>query len=149
MPVIANAFDNDCSSEQAKSLLELARLTFDFVLVDCPSEANNLFAAWSLNKADKVLLCLGGCPSCALWHKANDKALQAVRSKTVYISSEVTQDFDYSAMHELLACKPDVRIPYMRDAALMQSKGRFLFGRPGKGRAYSSAINQLYEVMQP
>lgn len=150
VPVTADAFDNDYSNEQAKSLLELARLTFDFVLVDCPSEPNNLFASWSLNKADKVLLCLGGNPSCVMWHKANKKALQAVRSKTVYINSEVMPDFDYSAMHELLACKPDIKIPYMRDAALLQSKGRFLFGQSGrKGRAYSSAINQLYEVMQP
>lgn len=149
-PVTADAFDNDYSNEQAKSLLELARLTFDFVLVDCPSEPNNLFASWSLNKADKVLLCLGGSPSCIMWHKANNKALQAVRSKTVYISTEVTPDFDYSAMHKLLACKPDIKIPYMRDAALLQSKGRFLFGQSGRrGRAYSSAINQLYEVMWP
>ncbi|MGE4486052.1 MAG: hypothetical protein AB7C97_13180, partial [Oscillospiraceae bacterium] len=116
-PVTADAFDMDYTDEQVKRLLEMTRITFDLTIVDCPSEPNNLLASWSLNKADKVLLCLGGSPSCVMWYKANDKALQAVRSKTVYISSEVTPDFDYSAMHELLACKPDVRIPYMRDAA--------------------------------
>lgn len=148
-PVTSDTFDNDYSSAQAKSLLELARITFDLVIVDCPSEPNNLFAAWALNRADQILLCMGGHVSCVPWHRANKKGLQVVRDKTVYVGSEVTLDFDYAAMYKLLKCKPDIRIPYMREAALLQSEGRLLFGLSGrKGRAYSRAVNQLYGVMQ-
>ena len=149
MPVSADTFDNDYSDEQAKRLLDLTRITFDFVLVDCPSQPDNLIAAWSLNKADQVLLCMGGQVSCVLWHMANKKALQTVRSKTVYVGSEVSQALDNAAVYELLKCIPDVRIPYMKEACLLQSEGRFLFGQSGrKGRAYSRAINRLYGVMQ-
>ncbi len=149
MPVSADAFDNDFTDEQIKRLLDLARLTFDFVLVDCPSQPNNLIAAWSLNKADQVLLCMGGSVSCVLWHRANKKALRAVWNKTVYVGSEVTKAIDSAAVYKLLNCTPEIRIPYMKEAALLQSEGRFLFGQSGrKGRAYSKAINHLYGVMQ-
>jgi nicotinamide riboside kinase len=148
-PVTADAFSDDYSGEEVRALLELARMTFDVVIVDCPSEPDNLFAAWSLNRADKALLCLGGHISCATWPAAHKKALWAVQNKTVYVSSEVISDLDYDAMHKLLKCTPDVRIPYMREAALLQSEGRFLFGLSGRrGRAYSGAIDQLYGVMQ-
>ncbi|MPN54841.1 hypothetical protein SDC9_202518 [bioreactor metagenome] len=149
MPVSVDAFDSDYSDEQIKRLLDMARLTFDFVLVDCPSQPDNLIAAWSLNKADQVLLCMGGPVSCVLWHRANRKALQAVRSKTVYVGSEVTQALDSAKLYKLLKCAPEIRIPYMEHAALLQSEGRFLFGQSGrKSRVYSKAINQLYGVMQ-
>lgn len=149
MPVSADAFDNDYSSEQAKRLLDLTRITFDFVLVDCPSQPDNLIAAWSLNRADQVLLCVGGPVASVLWHRANKKALQAVGGKTVSVGSEVTQALDCAAVYKLLNCTPDIRIPYMKEASLLQSEGRFLFGLSGrKGRAYSSAINKMYEVMR-
>jgi hypothetical protein len=147
-PSTADAFDSDYSGEQVKTLLELARLTYDLVLVDCPSENNNLFAAWSLNKADSVLLCLGGHVSCTLWHTANTRALQTVRNRTVYVSTEGTSDFDYDAMHRLLHCTPDIQIPYIQEAPLLQNEERLLYQLSGKkGRAYVSAINQLCEVV--
>lgn len=149
MPVSADAFDSDYSDEQIKRLLDLARLTFDFVLVDCPSQPDNLIAAWSLNKADQVLLCVGGPVFCVMWHRANRKALRAVRDKTVCVGSEVTQALDSANLYKLLGCTPEIRIPYVKETALLQSEGRFLFGQSGrKGRAYSKAISQLYGVMQ-
>lgn len=149
-PAIADAFNGDYTSEQVKALLELARITFDVVIVDCPSETNNLIAAWSLNKADTVLLCLGGQISCVLWHMANTRAVQTVRNRAVYVSSEVTSDFDYDAMHRLLQCTPDIRIPHIREAPLLQNEKRFLYQMSGrKGRAYSKAIQKLYEVVNP
>lgn len=149
-PITADAFDDDYSGEQVKSLLELARITFDLVIVDCPTEPDNLFAAWSLNRADRVLLTLGGHPSCVLWHGAYQKVLQAIAEKTVYVGSEVVSDFDYSAMYGLLKCTPEVNIPYIREAPLMQNDGRLLFGLPGrKGRVYRQSLNKLYEVMNP
>jgi len=148
-PATADAFELDYTSEQAKMLLEVARMTFDIVIVDCPSETNNLIAAWSLNKADKIALCLGGHISCVMWYMANERALQAIREKTVYVSSEATSDFDYGAMYQLLKCTPDVRIPYIREATLLQNEKKLIYHLSGKkGRAYSEAIKQLYEVMK-
>jgi len=147
-PTETDVFESDCTDEQVKTLLELARLTFDVVIVDCPSQPDNLVAAWSLNKADTVLLCLGGHVSGALWHMANTRALQTVRSRAVYVSSEVTSDFDYSAMCRLLDVTPAITIPYIPEAPFLQNEERLLFGLPGKkGRAYVDAINQLCEVM--
>lgn len=149
MPVSASTFDADYSDEQVRRLLDMARLTFDFVLVDCPSQPDNLLAAWSLNKADQVLLCMGGPISCVMWHMASKKALQAIRTKTVCVGTEVTQALDSAKLYKLLKCAPEIRIPYMKDASLLQSEGQFLFGQSGKnGRAYTSTINQLYGVMQ-
>ena len=147
-PSAASALDNDYSGEQAKTLLELARLTFDVVLVDCLSETNNLFSAWALNRADKVLLCAGGHVSGVLWHRANKKALQSARDKTVYVGSEIIPGLDYAAMYKLLKCTPEIKIPYIREAPLFQNERRFLFGLFGKrGRAYAEAINKLYEAV--
>lgn len=147
-PSETDAFDGDYTGEQVKTLLELARLTFDVVLVDCPSETNNLFAAWSLNKSDTVLLCLGGHVSCALWHTANARALQAVQNRAVYVSTAGTSDFDYDAMHRLLNVTPAVTIPYIPEAPLLQNEERLLLGLSGKkGRAYAAAIDRLCEVI--
>jgi hypothetical protein len=149
-PAETDAIDSDCTDEQVKTLLELARLTFDVVIVDCPSETNNLLAAWSLNKADIVLLCLGGHVSCALWYMANTRAMQTVRSRAVCVSSEVTSDFDYDAMCRLLNVAPNIKIPYIQEAPFLQNEERLLYQLPGKkGRAYVNAINQLYEAVKP
>jgi molybdopterin-guanine dinucleotide biosynthesis protein len=147
-PSTTSAFDSDYSGEQVKTLLELARLTFDLVLVDCLSETNDLISAWTLNRADKILLCVGGHGSGVLWHRANKKVLQAVQDKTVYVGSEIISGLDYAAMYKLLRCAPDVKIPYIREAPLFQNERRFLFGLSGKkGRVYAGAIDKLYEVV--
>lgn len=148
-PTAADAFDDDCSGEQVKTLLDFARISFDIVIVDCPTENNNIIAAWSLNRADAVLLCLGGHISCPVWYAANKRALQAIGGRIIYISSEVTPDFDYDAMFKLLNCTSDVRIPYIREAVFLQNENKLLLGLPGKkGRAYSKAISQLYEEVK-
>ena len=148
-PVTADAFDDDYTGEQVKSLLDLARITFDVVVVDCPSEQSNLFAAWSLNRSDTVVLTLGGHISCATWCSANKRALNAVQNKAVYVSSEVTSNFDYAALYRLMKCRPDIRIPYIREAPILLNEQRLLYGLSGKkGRAYAKAINQLSGVMK-
>lgn len=149
-PSAVSALESDYSGEQVKTLLELARLTFDLVLVDCLSETNDLFSAWVLNRADKVLLCVGGHVSGVLWHRANKKALQAARDKTLYVGSEIIPGFDYTAMYRLLKYTPEIIIPYVREAPLFQNERRFLFGLSGKkGRAYAGAVNKLYEAVNP
>lgn len=147
-PSAASALDSDYSGEQVITLLELARLTFDLVLVDCMSETNDLFSAWALNRADKVLLCAGGHVSGVLWHRANKKALQAAQSKTVYVGCEIIPGLDYSAMYKLLKCTPQIIIPHIPDTPLFQNERRFLFALSGKrGRAYAGAIGKLYEAV--
>lgn len=149
-PSAADAFDSDYTGEQVKALLELARLTFDVVLVDCLSETNDLISAWALNRADKVLLCVGGHVSCVLWHRLNKKTLQAVQGKTLYVGSEIISGLDYAAMYKLLKCAPGIKIPYIREAPLFQNERRFLFGFSGKkGRVYARAINELYKAVNP
>jgi hypothetical protein len=69
-PTSADAFEDDYTGEQVKALLELTGSTFDTVVVDCPSETDNLFAAWALNKSDAAVVCLGGQTACAVWHTA-------------------------------------------------------------------------------
>ncbi len=79
---------------------------------------------------------------------ANMRALQAVRNRAVYVGSEVTSDFDYDAMYRLLSSTPDIQIPYIREASVLQNENRLLYQISGKkGRAYSNAMNQLYEVI--
>ena len=147
-PSAASALDGDYSGEQVKTLLELARMTFDLVLVDCLSETNDLFSAWALNRADKLLLCVGGHVSGVLWHRANKKALQAAQGKTLYVGSEIIPGLDYAAMYTLLKCAPEIKIPYIREAPLFQNERRLLFGFSGrKGRAYAKAINILYKAV--
>lgn len=148
VPSAASALDSDYSGEQVKTLLELARLAFDLVLVDCLSETNDLFSAWALSRADKVLLCAGGHVSGVLWHRANKKALQAEQGKTVYVGSEIIPGLDYAAMYKLLKCTPEIKIPYIREAPLFQNERRFLFALSGKrGWAYAGAINKLCEAV--
>ena len=148
-PVTGDILDDNYTSEQAKSLLEQARITFDIVIMDCPSNTNNLLAAWSLNKADTVVLTFGGHLSGIMWHKANKRAWQAIQNKAIYVSSAVTSDFDYEGMFKLLKCTPDIKIPYIAEAPLLHNGKRLLVQLPGKkGRAYSKAINELYGVIK-
>lgn len=143
-----DAFENDYTSEQAKALLTLCRETFDVVIVDCPSEPTNLLAAWALNMSDSVALCSGGQNSCVMWYAANRKAVQAITHKSVRVSCEMTSAYDYDAMYQLLECTPDIRIPYVCEAPLLQNECAYLYELSGKrGWAYARAINKLYEVI--
>lgn len=148
-PVSADAFDDNYSSEQVRALLDAAKLTFDLVIVDCPSETNNLIAAWSLNKADSVLLCLGDHISCALWYETQKRALQTLRNKASFVCSQLTSDFDYEAMFSYMKCTPVVKIPYVSEASVMQNEKRLMYQLSGKkGKAYVNAINKLLEVIK-
>jgi len=148
-PVSADAFADNYSSEQVRALLDAAKLTFDLVIVDCPSETNNLIAAWSLNKADIVLLCLGGHISCALWYETQKRALQTLRNKAIFVCSQLTSDFDYEAMFSYMKCTPAVKIPYVSEASVMQNEKALLYQLTGKkGKAYVNAINKLLEVIK-
>ncbi|MGE4485790.1 MAG: hypothetical protein AB7C97_11835 [Oscillospiraceae bacterium] len=147
-PTNADAFDDSYSDEQVKLLLELCDITFDHVVVDCPSETNSLMAAWAMNKASSVPLCIGGQTSCAVWYSANARAIKALGNKVFYISTETTSDYDYNAMHELLEVSPAITIPHIAQATLLQNERRLIYGLTGKkGRLYREALSRIYEVI--
>lgn len=147
-PANADAFDSSYTSEQVKTLLDIAKLTFDLVIVDCPSETNNIIAAWSLNLADKVLLCLGGHISCTQWYEANKRALETVQQKAAYIGTQTAADFDYAALYSFIKCKPKLELPHISEAKTLQNECKPLYGHAGKkGREYSCAMDKLLEVL--
>lgn len=147
-PIMADALDSDYTDEQAKALLELSLSSFDIVIVDCPSDSNNLMAAWTLNKAGIVALTTGGKLSCPAWYSAHRRAVQAIQHKAVRVSTETISDFDYEALYQLLDCAPDICFPYIREAPFLENEGRYLYELPGRrGWSYARAINKLYEVI--
>ena len=125
-----DAFDDNYSAEKVKAMLTLASSTFDYVLCDCPSEMDNLVAAWSMSLADKVLLCMGGDLEGAMWHKASNRALDAIKQKTVFVGMEQTTDFDYESLYDFLEQKPHYRLPNR------------------KAKTYEKSMMKLLEVMK-
>ncbi len=121
-------FDDNYSAAQVKALLELSKSAFDTVIVDCPTQMNNLLSAWAMNLADKILLCVGGGFEGALWQKSSARAINAICRKTLFVGME-TAAFDYEAMYDFLEQKPHYRLPSM------------------KSKNYDKAISRLLEVM--
>ena len=128
-PSCHDCFDDNYSAEQVKALLALAQTTFDTVIVDCPTEMNNLVSAWALTLADKVLLCIGGEYQGAMWYKSAERAIDAIKHKTIFVGMETSDAFDYEALYDFLEQKPHCRIPHKRQ------------------KAYDKAILKLLEVM--
>ncbi len=108
-PTLGDSLDDHFTSRQVEEFLEMAKVTFDVVLVDCPCSMDNLVAAWAMQKSEKVLLCLGCCPSSVLWHKAMARPLDAIAEKVVNVGVEYNPNLDYSAMYDLLECRPAFR----------------------------------------
>ena len=127
-PSCHDCFDDNYSAEQVKALLTLAKTTFDTVLVDCPTEMNNLVSAWAQSLADKVLLCIGGEYQGAMWYKSAERAIAAIKHKTISVGMEISDAFDYEALYDFLEQKPHYRIPHKRQ------------------RTYDKAILKLLEV---
>ena len=127
-PSCHDCFDDNYSAEQVKALLTLAKTTFDTVLVDCPTEMNNLVSAWALSLADKVLLCIGGEYQGAMWYKSAERAIAAIKHKTISVGMEISDAFDYEALYDFLEQKPHYRIPHKRQ------------------RTYDKSILKLLEV---
>ena len=111
-PSCHDCFDDNYSAEQVKALLTLAKTTFDTVIVDCPTEMNNLVSAWAMSLADKVLLCIGGEFQGAMWHKSAERAIAAIKHKTLSVGMEISDAFDYEALYHFLEQKPHYRIPH-------------------------------------
>ncbi len=52
VPIENDAFGEEISEEKVKEILNQAIVVFDHVIVDCPSHAGSVMAAWALNMAD-------------------------------------------------------------------------------------------------
>ena len=111
-PSCHDCFDDNYSAEQVKALLTLAQTTFDTVIVDCPTEMDNLVSAWALSLADKVLLCIGGEFRGAMWYKSAERAIAAIKHKTLFVGMEISDAFDYEALYNFLEQKPNYHIPH-------------------------------------
>ena len=127
-PSCHDCFDDNYSAEQVKALLTLAKTTFDTVIVDCPTEMNNLVSAWSMSLADKILLCIGGEFQGAMWYKSAERAIAAIKHKSLFVGMETSDAFDYEALYDFLEQKPHYRIPNKRQ------------------KIYDKAISKLLEV---
>lgn len=107
-------FDDNYSSEQVKEMFSLARTTFDVVLVDCPTEMNNLVAAWGLCLCDKALLCLGGGPKGVMWYRSAGRAIHALQHKAILVGVEMDNTYDFAAMYDAIGTKPKHILPHNR-----------------------------------
>ncbi len=123
-------FDDNYSAKQVQTMLELSKSTFDVVLADCPSEMNNLVSAWALSLGEAVLFCMGGGFEGAMWQRASERAIQAIRRKTIFVGMETSDAFDYEAMYDFLQQKPHHRVPKQ------------------KSKNYEKAISKLKEVIE-
>ncbi len=107
-----DSFDDGYSSDQVKSMLALAQNTFDVVLIDCPTEMDNLVSAWGMAMSCKVLFCMGGKYEGTLWQQSVKKVVKALHRKTIYLGMEQDAPFDFDFMYNYLEQKPHYRIPH-------------------------------------
>jgi molybdopterin-guanine dinucleotide biosynthesis protein len=144
VPCYNDAFGEDTGSDAAKTILDQANTLFDVVLVDCPSYAGSMLAAWALNRAEKVLLLTGGQASSVLWYNAYRRAVEIVTPRAVSVCIEINDSVDYPALHKLISVSPEVWIPFYKDAESFQNLKSTLYESGGKtGKAYSGSINAV------
>ncbi len=142
----ADAFEMIVSDEQAKELLNESLLAFDDIIIDCPSDKSNLLSAWSLNKADFVLLTFGGKASHTIWAESNYRALKPLWSRCITVINETVAGFDYDTMKELLKCTDTAStLPHVPNAAQLANEQKFIYGNgvSSKVRRYTEAMNEL------
>jgi molybdopterin-guanine dinucleotide biosynthesis protein len=144
VPCYNDAFGEDTGSEAAKTILDQANTLFDVVLVDCPSYAGSVLAAWALNRAEKVLLLTGSQVSSSLWYNAYRRAVETVTARAVSVCIEINDSFDYPALHKLIGVSPEVWIPFYKDAESFQNLKPTLYDSGGKiGKVYSGSIDYV------
>jgi hypothetical protein len=149
MPTDSDVYGSTFSEDSVRKTLVQADSAFDYIIVDCPASAPSLVSAWGISQSKHVFLCLGSNVSSPLWHNANRRAIRAIEHKITPIGSEVNGAFDYSSLYRLIRRDPKVKIPFIREAQVMQNEGHFLTNAGGRnGRAYVNALNQVFEVMQ-
>ena len=143
-PYYTDAFDEEATGSEVKSLLAETEGAFDYVIVDCPSHTHNPMAAWSLNQAETVLLLTGFRSSSGLWNRAYQRAIQVLNDKTVPICIQGSDSFDYRALNRLINLTPRVWVPFFPDSESAQRMRRTLYDSGGKvGKTYNAAIDEI------
>ncbi|MFB0920035.1 MAG: AAA family ATPase [Oscillospiraceae bacterium] len=143
-PCFSDAFGEDIGSDSAKAILDQASILFDIVLVDCPSYAGNILAAWALNKSEKVLMLTGSQTASGLWYNAYHRAVESVKTRSISVCTEINDSFDYPSLHKLIGVSPEVWIPFYKDAESFQNMKPTLYESVGKaGKAYTVSINEI------
>lgn len=148
VPFDNDAFGADMPEEAAKALVRQAGKLFDVVIVDCPSHAGSVLAAWALSCADGVLMMSGAHSAAVMWNNSFQRAVSALKSKTTYICAEINNSFDYRTLHTMLGVTPDVWLPHVPEAAMLQLLKRTLYQTNGRiGRAYTKGIDKLCSLL--
>ncbi len=149
VPYDNDAFGEDISEEVAKAVLKQAENLFDVVIVDCPSHTGSALAAWALSSCERVLLMSGAHSAAVLWNKAYARAVDAVEDKTFHICAEVNDAFDYRTLHAMLDVTPEVWLPHITNAGMLQLLKRTLYQGNGKiGKEYTKSIDAICELLK-
>lgn len=139
-----NAFDAyEYTLDHAKKLLEIAAANFDVVIVDCAAAPTALFAAWALNRAEHVLLCMGSRQGMSLWQHAYRRLLEPLEHKLVRVGVQMTDDLDYAGLQELYDCHPQHTLPYFPQNFEIQRNFK-----TKKQRRYAEKLTELLEVIR-
>ncbi len=144
VPYDYDAFEDNLSEDVAKDILKQASELFDQVIVDCPSHTESVLAAWALSYADCVLMMSGANSAAVLWKKAYTRAIQPISKRSIYVSAEINDFFDYSLLHDMLDVSPVAWLPHVENAAMTQILKRTLYQRGGKiGGQYTKGIDTI------
>ena len=133
----------------AKAILKQAEDLFDVVIVDCPAHTGSALAAWALSSAEHVLIMSGAHSAAVLWNKAYGRAVDAVVDKTFHICAEVNDSFDYRTLHAMLDVTPEVWLPYVPNASMLQLLKRTLYQGNGKlVKEYTKNIDAICVLLK-
>lgn len=144
VPYDYDAFGEDLPEDTAKAVIEESGKLFDEVIIDCPSHTGSVLAAWALSCADNVFLMSGATSAAIPWNTAYQKAVDTLEQKTMHICSQVNEAFDYRTLHTALDIAPDLWLPYIPNASMVQLLKRTLYQSGGKlGKEYSQSIDAL------
>ncbi len=145
----SDAFEQDVSGAEVKTLLQELEVSFEYVIVDCPSHTFNALAAWALNRAKAVFLLTGFRSSSGLWNRAYQRAIRALEGKTIPVCLQGSGSFDYRTLNRLTELTPEVWVPYYPDADSVRQMRRTLYDTGGKaGKQYNAAIEEVYGAIK-
>lgn len=146
----ADVFSAEENTRLIKELLKQARDLYDYVIVDCPSNATSALAAWALRMADMVLMSAGCRSRDVEWHHSYRRYIWEVASKTLYVCTEITRYFDYDTLLKEIGAVSALHLPHINNADMIQETRRSLceasIGSGNKQsdiRAYQNALNRL------
>ena len=149
VPFDYDAFADEIPEEYAKALIDQTAKLFDVVIVDCPSHSGCVLAAWALSAAEYVLLMSGGNTSSVLWAKAFKRAIDSLEGRVFRICAQVTENFDYRTLHTMLNASPDIWLPHIPNATILQLVKRTLYQSSGRvGRQYTKHIEEICDLLQ-